>query len=298
MEIGFVGLGRMGGNMVQRLLKGGHKVVVVNRSPEPVKAVVAKGAAGAGSVPELVKLLRPPRVVWLMLPSGEVTEQYVRDLTSLLSQGDILIEGGNSNYKDSMRRAKETAKKGIHFLDAGTSGGIWGLENGYCLMVGGDGEIFKKCEPLFQTLASKDGYLHAGPNGAGHFVKMIHNGIEYGMLQAYGEGFEIMKASGFKLDFAKIARLWNHGSVVRSWLLELAERAFQKDPDLAALKGYVEDSGEGRWTVAEAIEKNVSAPVITLALLERLRSREEECFSAKVIAALRNEFGAHPVKKS
>jgi 6-phosphogluconate dehydrogenase len=232
-----------------------------------------------------------------MVPSGDPTAQTIRDIAAQLSKGDIVIDGGNSYYKNSVLMAQELAKKEIHFLDAGTSGGIWGLEKGYCLMVGGEKGAFEQCEPVFKTLAPKDGYLHVGPNGAGHFVKMIHNGIEYGMLQAYGEGFEIMNASGYSLDFAKISHLWNQGSVVRSWILELAEDAFTKSPKLKEIAGYVDDSGEGRWTVAEALERNVSAPVLTLSLLERLRSREKESFSAKVVAALRNEFGGHAIKK-
>jgi len=224
--------------------------------------------------------------------------QTIRDIASQLSKGDIVIDGGNSYYKNSILMAKELAKKEIHFLDAGTSGGIWGLDKGYCLMVGGEKEIFKQCEPIFKTLSPKDGYLHVGPNGAGHFVKMIHNGIEYGMLQAYGEGFAIMNASNYNLDFAKISHLWNQGSVVRSWILELAEDAFSKSPKLKEIAPYVDDSGEGRWTVAEALERNVSAPILTLSLLERLRSREKESFSAKVVAALRNEFGGHAIKKA
>ena len=298
MQIGFIGLGRMGANMVERLLKGGHQIVAYNRSSEKTKEIEKKGAIGAYSLSELVQKLPKPKIVWLMVPAGDTVANMIQQLLPLLSSGDILIDGGNSNYRDSVARAKEVTKRSIQFMDVGTSGGIWGLKNGYCMMIGGDESTFKKLEPIFKTLAPKDGYLYVGPNGAGHFVKMVHNGIEYGMLQAYGEGFEIMKASDFKLDFAKISRLWNQGSVVRSWLLELAEIAFQKDPSLSAFKDYVEDSGEGRWTVLEAIAKNVSAPVITLSLLERFRSREEHCFSAQVIAALRNEFGGHDFKKS
>lgn len=298
MQIGFIGLGRMGANMVERLLKGGHQVVAFNRSPGPVKEAEAKGAVGTSSLEDLVKKLTPPRAVWVMVPAGEVTGKMIHDLMPFLSKGDVIIDGGNSFYKDSIRRADEVAKQGLHFLDAGTSGGIWGLKNGYCIMVGGEEAVFRKLEPIFKTLAAAEGYLYVGPSGSGHFVKMIHNGIEYGLLQAYGEGFEIMKASQFRLDFAKIAHLWNHGSVVRSWLLELAETAFGKDPDLLTFKDYVEDSGEGRWTVADAVEKNVPAPVITLSLLERLHSRQDINFSAKFIAALRNEFGGHAFKKA
>jgi 6-phosphogluconate dehydrogenase len=297
MKIGMVGLGRMGSNMVLRLLKWKHEVVVYNRSSDPIKKLEKEGAIGAASTSDIVKKLSKPRIIWLMLPAGEVTTYAIQTLAGELSKGDIVIDGGNSYYKNSILMAKELAKKGIHFLDVGTSGGIWGLEKGYCLMIGGEATVFKQCEPVFKTLAPKDGYLHAGPNGAGHYVKMIHNGIEYGMLEAYAEGFEIMKASNFNLDFAKISHLWNQGSVVRSWLLELAESTFGKNPDLSGVQAYVEDSGEGRWTVAEAIEKNVAAPVLSLALIERLRSREKECFSAKVIAALRSEFGGHAIKK-
>ena len=297
MKIGLIGLGKMGSNMVLRLLKDKHEVIVYDRSPDPVKALEKRGALGADSVPNLLKKLPKQKIIWLMVPSGEPTIQTIREISVQLSKGDIVIDGGNSYYKNSVMMALELAKKEIHFLDAGTSGGIWGLEKGYCLMVGGEKEIFEQCEPIFKTLAPQDGYLHVGPNGAGHFVKMIHNGIEYGMLQAYGEGFEIMNASDYKLDFTKISHLWNQGSVIRSWLLELAEDAFGKNPKLSGIASYVDDSGEGRWTVAEAIERNVSAPVISLSLFERLRSREKDCFSAKVIAALRNEFGGHAIKK-
>ena len=297
MKIGLIGLGKMGSNMVLRLLKGKHKVVVYDRSPDPVKNLEKQGAIGASSVQDLLSKLPKQKIVWLMIPAGEPTIQAVKELSNELSKGDIVIDGGNSYYKNSVLMAKELKTKGIHFVDAGTSGGIWGLEKGYCLMIGGENEIFAKCEPIFKTLAPKEGYLHVGTNGTGHFVKMIHNGIEYGMLQAYGEGFEIMNASEYKLDFAKISHLWNQGSVVRSWILELAQDAFGKNPKLSGIAAYVDDSGEGRWTVAEAIERNVSAPVISLSLFERLRSREKECFSAKVIAALRNEFGGHAIKK-
>jgi 6-phosphogluconate dehydrogenase len=298
MEIGFVGLGRMGGNMVLRLLQGGHRVVAYNRTPEKLKAVQERGAVPALSPSELMdRLQERPRALWLMVPSGDATTEMIKLFAPLLSQGDIIIDGGNSNYKDSMRRSLELKEKGIHFLDAGTSGGIWGLTVGYCLMIGGPRGAFNRLEPLFKTLAPPDGYLHAGESGAGHFAKMVHNGIEYGLLQAYGEGFELLHAKkDFNFDLGRIAHLWNQGSVVRSWLLELAEKAFSSDVD--SVRGYVEDSGEGRWAVAEAIENNVPAPVISLSLLERLRSRQDESFSAKVIAALRNEFGGHSMKKT
>ena len=299
MRLAMIGLGRMGGNMSERLIRGGHEVVVYARKPEEVQRYVSKGATGASSVSDVTSKLKTPRIVWIMVPAGKPVEETIASLLPGLTKGDVIIDGGNSNYRDSMRRAAELQTKGIHFIDSGTSGGIWGLANGYCLMIGASPEAFKLCEPIFKTLAPPDGYAHMGPPGSGHYVKMIHNGIEYGMLQAYAEGYEILHASkDFKLDLHKIASVWNHGSVVRSWLNELAEKAFEKDADLTALRGYVEDSGEGRWTVQEAIDLDVPAPVITLSLLARLRSRQPDSFSAKVIAALRNEFGGHAVKKS
>lgn len=299
MEIGFIGLGRMGANMVRRLLQGGHRVVAWNRTAEKTKEIVSEGAEGAYSFPELVEKLQTPRIIWAMVPSGQATDDMINEITPLLSNGDIIIDGGNSNFHDSIRRGKELAIKGFQFMDAGTSGGIWGLKVGYCLMVGGEKATFEHVEPLLKTLAPPDGYLHCGPAGAGHFVKMVHNGIEYGMLQAYGEGFEILHAAKeYDLDLHAISHLWNQGSVVRSWLLELAEDAFQRDNKLEAIRGYVADSGEGRWTVQQAIDTDVPAPVITLSLLERFRSRQDESFTAKVIAALRNEFGGHAVKST
>lgn len=298
MELGMIGLGRMGANMTERLVGGGHRVISYDRNAEAIQRVVDIGAVGAHSLADFVKQITAPRVIWMMVPSGAPVDQTIEQLLPNLAKGDILIDGGNSNYKDSIRRAQLLQGQGLHFVDAGTSGGVWGLELGYCMMIGGEKGIVDALEPIFKTLAPPDGYLHVGPNGAGHFVKMIHNGIEYGMLQAYGEGFELLNASQFDLDFAKIAHLWNQGSVVRSWLLELAECALQKDPKLAGIKGYVEDSGEGRWTVEEAIEKSVPAPVLTLSLFARYASRQEDSFAAKVIAALRNEFGGHAVKKS
>jgi len=283
--------------MSERLVLGGHRVISYDRSAEAVQRVVDQGAVGAHSLADFVKQLSLPRTVWLMVPSGDPVDQTIEQLLPSLAKGDVIIDGGNSNYKDSIRRADKLKPHGLHFVDAGTSGGVWGLKNGYCMMVGGETAIVERLEPIFKTLAPPDGYLHAGPSGAGHFVKMIHNGIEYGMLQAYGEGFELLKASQFDLDLAKISHLWNQGSVVRSWLLELAESAFEKDPKLASIKGYVEDSGEGRWTVEEAIEKSVPAPVLMLSLFARFASRQEDSFSAKVIAALRNEFGGHAVRK-
>jgi 6-phosphogluconate dehydrogenase len=298
MQLAMIGLGRMGGNMVQRLLQGGQQVVVFDRSADAVKPHVAMGAKGAKDLADLCRQLASPRVVWVMVPAGAAVESTIDELLPGLSPGDIIIDGGNSNFRDSIRRAARLKEKGLEFIDAGTSGGIWGLKVGYCLMIGASPEAFRHCEPIFRTLAPPDGYAHVGPPGAGHYVKMVHNGIEYGMLQAYAEGYEILHASKeFTLDLHQVAAVWNQGSVVRSWLNELAERAFAKDTDLAALKGYVEDSGEGRWTVQEAIDLDVPAPVITLSLLTRFRSRQADSFGAKVIAALRNEFGGHAVKK-
>jgi len=298
MKIGFVGLGKMGGRMVERLMNEGHAIVAYDPIEAALKEAEMKGAIPVCSFEELVERLETPRAVWIMVPSGGPTEETIASLSSLMEAGDLIIDGGNSFYKDSMKRAQELGNRGIAFLDAGTSGGVWGLEIGYCLMVGGEKEAFKQVEPVFKTLAPEEGYARVGPSGAGHFVKMIHNGIEYALLQGYAEGFEIMNAKEeLKLDLAKISHLWNQGSVVRSWLLELAENAFKKNPRLESIKGHVQDSGEGRWAVAEAIEKDVPAPVITLSLLERFRSRQEESFSAKVIAALRDEFGGHGVKK-
>jgi 6-phosphogluconate dehydrogenase len=298
MQVGMVGLGKMGGNMVTRLLRGGHRVSVFDLDPEVVRKVGgAEGATGAGSLEELVQSLQAPRVVWVMVPAGDPTEATLKKLADLVQPGDVLVDGGNSNYHDSKRRGAELAERGIGFVDAGTSGGVWGLEVGYCLMVGGEAEVVGVAEPIFRTLAPEDGYLHVGPVGAGHFTKMVHNGIEYGLLQAYAEGFEILHASEFPLELQKIAGLWNHGSVVRSWLLELLERAYaQEGADLEAIKGWVADSGEGRWTVQAAIDLNVPAPVITLSLLARFASRQEQSYGAQVIAALRNQFGGHAVK--
>ncbi|HJQ54672.1 MAG TPA: decarboxylating 6-phosphogluconate dehydrogenase [Gemmatimonadaceae bacterium] len=299
MRLGMIGLGRMGGNMSERLMKGGHEVVVFDRAQATVEKYASLGATPARTLAEVTAKLKPPRIVWIMVPAGKPVDDTIAELERELSKGDVVIDGGNSNYHDSMRRAADLKGKGIEFIDSGTSGGIWGLANGYCLMIGASESAFKLCEPIFKTLAPPDGYARMGPPGSGHYVKMIHNGIEYGMLQAYAEGYEILHASkDFKLDLHTIAGVWNHGSVVRSWLNELAETAFEKDADLADLRGYVEDSGEGRWTVQEAIDLDVPAPVITLSLLARLRSRQADSFSAKVIAALRNEFGGHAVKKT
>jgi 6-phosphogluconate dehydrogenase len=297
MQLGMVGLGRMGANMVQRLLNGGHQVAAFDRNPAAVEEIASRGAVGATSLEDLARKLNAPRALWIMVPVGAPVQQTIDALRPHLQPGDILIDGGNSNFHDSRRRAEELASAGIHYVDVGTSGGVWGLEKGYCLMIGGAREAFEHLEPLFKTLAPPDGYAYVGPSGAGHFVKMVHNGIEYGMLQAYGEGFEVLHASDYDLDLHQIAHLWNQTSVVRSWLLELAERAFEKEGDLASIRGYVEDTGMGRWTIQEAMDKNIPAPVLTLSLLARFASRQEESFSAKVIAALRNEFGGHAVKR-
>ena len=298
MQLAMIGLGRMGGNMVERLMQHGHSVVAFDRDPAVVTKYQTLGAAPAKDLEDLVRQLDTPRVVWIMVPAGAPVDSTLDALMPGLHAGDIVIDGGNSKYTDSIARAERLATEGIRFIDSGTSGGIWGLANGYCLMVGGDREAVAHCEPIFTALAQEGGYAHVGPPGAGHYVKMVHNGIEYALLEGYAEGYEILAASKKfpELDLHQIAELWQHGSVVRSWLNELAVDAFSKDPRLAALKGFVADSGEGRWTVAEAIDEDVPAPVITLALLMRLRSRQEDSFSAKVIAALRNEFGGHAVK--
>ena len=297
MELGIIGLGRMGANMTERLLRGGHKLITYDRSPEAIQRCVDKGAFGAHSLADFVKQVSLPRVIWLMVPSGEPVDLTIEQLLPNLLENDIIIDGGNSHYKDSIRRAEKLKQLGIHFVDAGTSGGIWGLQEGYCLMIGGEKAIVDQLEPIFKTLAPENGFAHVGASGAGHFAKMVHNGIEYGMLQASGEGFEMLKASQFEFDLGKISHLWNQGSVVRSWLLELAENAFQKDPQLSSIKGFVEDSGEGRWAVLEAVEREIPASILTLSLFARYASRQEDSFSAKVIAALRNEFGGHGVRK-
>ncbi len=297
MQLGMIGLGRMGAGMTRRLLRGGHQVVGLDRERETVEQLAQEGAIPAYSPEELVRALTPPRAVWVMLPAGDITEQMIHTLVPLLSAEDAIVDGGNTNWRDDQRRAARLKEHGIHYVDQGTSGGVWGLEMGFSLMVGGDTEVVRWLEPVFRTLAPDQGYGHVGPVGAGHFVKMVHNGIEYGMMQAYAEGFEIMHAAPqFDLDLHQIAGIWNHGSVVRSWLLELAERAFAEDSDLARLRGYVEDSGEGRWTVQAAIESDVPAPVITLALMQRFVSRQDESFAAKVLAALRQQFGGHTIK--
>ena len=297
MQLAMIGLGRMGGNMVRRLVQNGHEVIVYDSSRDALKAHAAKGVNAAKDVVDVARLLTPPRVVWLMVPAGAPVAGTLEQLVPHLTSGDIVIDGGNSNFRDSLRRAEALKAQGIEFVDVGTSGGIWGLELGYCLMIGASPAAFQHCEPIFRTLAPPEGYARVGPPGAGHYVKMVHNGIEYGLLQAYAEGYEVLHASkDFQLQLSQIAGLWNHGSVVRSWLNELAERAFARDDKLAGIRGYVEDSGEGRWTVEEALRLDVPAPVITLSLLARLSSRQEESFGAKVIAALRKEFGGHSVQ--
>ncbi len=299
MQLAMIGLGRMGGNMTERLLKGGHTVVVYDRDAEAVRNAVTMGAVAATDLRNLASRLSAPRVVWIMVPAGSPVDETIAALVPHMIAGDVIIDGGNSNFRDTLRRASALHTHGIELVDVGTSGGVWGLANGYCLMVGGSDDAFLRCEPIFKTLAPSDGYAHVGPVGAGHYVKMVHNGIEYGMLQAYSEGYEILHASKeFQLDLHRIAAVWNRGSVIRSWLNELAEQAFQHNAELDQLKGYVADSGEGRWTVQEAIDLDVPAPVITLALLARLRSRQSDSFGAKVIAALRNEFGGHPVERA
>lgn len=300
MDIAMIGLGKMGANMANRLLLGGHRVVAFDINEDAIRATEEAGAEGARTLEQVVEKLAPPRSVWVMVPAGQITENMIRELGNVLSPGDILIDGGNSNYKDSMRRSEELRQKGLNFIDVGTSGGIWGLAEGYSLMVGGDEEVVNRHRPIFETLApGKDlGWGHVGSPGSGHFVKMIHNGIEYGLMQAYAEGFGIMKAKeDFKLDLHQIAEIWRYGSVVRSWLLDLTAAALAEDQDLADIKAWVQDSGEGRWTVFEAIDLDVSAPVITASLQRRLRSRRDQPFSDKLLAALRNEFGGHAVKQ-
>ncbi len=300
MQIAIIGLGRMGINMARRLLKGGHDVVAYNRTRVKTDEIVKEGAIGAYSLNEVVEKLSLPRVVWMMLPAGAIVDDHISQLKEIMSPKDIIVEGGNTDYKSDIRRAEVLSERKIHFMDVGVSGGIWGLEKGYCLMIGGEKEIYKRLEPVFKTLAPEAGYLYCGDVGSGHFVKMVHNGIEYGMMQAYGEGFQILEESPYSetLDYAAIAHLWNQGSVIRSWLLELAEAAFTKDKRLSNIKGYVEDSGEGRWTVRQAIESGVSAPVIALSLMNRFKSREKDSFSDRVVAALRREFGGHAVVTS
>jgi 6-phosphogluconate dehydrogenase len=299
MELGIIGLGRMGGNMARRLLRGGHKIVAHNRSWGPVEEVIKEGAVGARSPQELVAKLKAPRTAWLMLPAGKVTDDMILTLIPLLSRGDIIIDGGNSNYKDTIRRAQTLTDKGLEYIDVGTSGGIWGLSEGYSLMIGGNREPVERLRPIFQTLAPgpDKGWGHVGPHGAGHFVKMVHNGIEYGMMQALAEGFSILEhKKELGLDLHQVSRIWQYGSVVRSWLLDLTANALEESQTLDHIAPFVADSGEGRWTVSEAIDLDVPAPVITLSLIQRLRSRDQDSFADRLLAAMRNQFGGHAMK--
>ena len=301
MELGMVGLGKMGANMTTRLLKGDHQMVVYDRDLSKVKDLVERGAIGADSLEDLVSKLTAPRVVWIMVTSGSPAESTIMTLMSILSSGDIVIDGGNSHYKDSMRRAKALMQQGIHLLDVGTSGGVWGLSEGYSMMIGGETEVIERLRPLFETLAPGPdrGWGHVGPNGAGHFVKMVHNGVEYGLMQAYAEGFEIMKTKqDFDLELHRIAEIWRYGSVIRSWLLDITADALANDQELSGIQAWVDDSGEGRWMVADAIDLDVPAPVITLSLLMRLVSRQEDSYAARMLAAMRQQFGGHEVKRS
>lgn len=297
MRIGIIGLGRMGMNMAKRLLNGGHEVVVFNRTSKKVDQMAEEGAIGAYSISEFVDKLLRPKIAWIMLPAGQTVDDHIEQLKELLSVGDIIIDGGNSYYRDDLCRSRILEESDIQYMDVGVSGGIWGLEKGYCLMVGGSKETYNYLEPVFKVLAPEEGYLYCGDAGAGHFVKMIHNGIEYGLMQAYGEGFEILENSPYSesLNYSQLAHLWNRGSVVRSWLLELLEKALKEDRKLTGIADYVEDSGEGRWTVQQAIESGVPAPVITLSLMSRFRSRQKNSFSDRVLAALRQQFGGHSV---
>ena len=297
-----IGLGRMGANMTQRLLSGGHTVIVYDQNAEAVASSASGGAIAAQSAADLVSRLSAPRAVWVMLPAGAVTDSVIDELGGLLDAGDAVIDGGNANYKDTLRRGENLSALGIHLLDAGTSGGVWGLVHGYSLMVGGDRDAYHRLEPIFQTLAPGEdkGYSHVGPTGAGHFTKMVHNGVEYALMQAYAEGFELLQArqADFDLDLTAIAKTWQHGSVVRSWLLDLAVLALEEDPGLESLSAYVDDSGEGRWTVNESVDLAVPTPTITAALYQRFRSRQEEPFGARLLAALRNQFGGHAVREA
>jgi 6-phosphogluconate dehydrogenase len=300
MELGMVGLGKMGGNMTVRLVRGGHKVVGYARNPAVVDVVVKQGAAGATSLVDLVRQLAPPRILWLMIPSGDPVDQTLAQLKPLLAPGDLIVDGGNSYYRDSLRRAALVTGWGFRFVDVGTSGGIWGLQEGYSMMVGGDPVDVERIRPILETLAPgpTQGWGRMGPVGSGHFVKMVHNGIEYGLMQAYAEGFAVLQAkTEFALDLHQIAQVWRYGSVVRSWLLELTESALADNPTLKGIEPWVADSGEGRWTVTEAMDLNIPAPIITLALQQRLRSRESDPFTEKLLAMMRNKFGGHDVKK-
>jgi 6-phosphogluconate dehydrogenase len=301
MELGMIGLGRMGANMTERLIRGGHRIVVHDIDPAAVNRVVALGAMGAASIEDLVQQLQPPRAIWVMVPAGAICEKTIGDVASFLGRDDIITDGGNSNYKESIRRANDLTLRGIYFVDCGTSGGIWGLREGYCLMIGGEKAAIDRLRPIFETLAPAPnlGWAHVGPAGSGHFVKMVHNGIEYGMMEAYAEGLALMhKKTEFNLDLAEVTEVWRHGSVIRSWLLDLTAEALKQDATLANVQPRVADSGEGRWTVEEAIEQSLSAPIITLSLMQRFRSRDDESFADRVLAVMRNKFGGHEVKKA
>ena len=297
MELGFVGLGKMGLNMVARLVAGGRQVVAYDQHADAVQQATDAGAHGASSLDALVSQLTPPRAVWVMVPAGPPTESVVSALSSVLSTGDVIVDGGNTNFRDDVRRAGDLHAKGLHYIDAGTSGGIWGRQEGYCLMVGGEEDVCRRLEPIFRTLAPESGYLRVGAHGAGHYVKMVHNAIEYGLMQAYAEGFHLMHDGVYPIDVAAVASLWMHGSVVRSWLLELTARALEADPRLEHLEAFVEDSGEGRWTMHEAIDRAVPLPALTAALFTRFRSREDNPFAERLLAALRQQFGGHAVRK-
>lgn len=297
MEIGFIGLGKMGMNMVTRLRRGQHRVVVYDRATDLIKQAEQQGCVGATSLADLASKLTAPRTIWIMVPSGAPTEDTIRQMAALLAAGDAIVDGGNTRFHDDLRRHAELKGKGLHYVDAGTSGGVWGLANGYCLMVGGDRAVVERLSPVLTTLAPPNGWAYVGGPGAGHYVKMVHNGIEYSMMQGYAEGFELMAKSGYDLDLARIADLWMQGSVVRSWLLELAAAALKEDPKLEKLKGFVQDSGEGRWMIQEAIDKDVPVPTLTMALFTRFRSRQEQSFAEKMLAALRNAFGGHAVRR-
>ncbi len=297
MELGFIGLGKMGMNMVTRLRRDNHRVVVFDRSADLVKQAEGQGCVASSSLAEMIGKLAAPRTVWIMVPSGAPTEETVQAVAALLQPGDTIVDGGNTRFHDDVRRAADLKKKQLHYVDAGTSGGIWGLKVGYCLMIGGEEAPVKRLTPLFTTLAPENGWAHVGGHGAGHYVKMVHNGIEYSMMQGYAEGFELMSKSEYNLDLGRVADLWMHGSVVRSWLLELAVDALKGDPKLDKLKGFVQDSGEGRWMIADAIEKDVPVPTLTTALFTRFRSRQDQSFAEKMLAALRNAFGGHAVRR-
>ena len=298
MKLGMIGLGKMGANMATRLLRAGHEVVAYDIDQEAVRRAAAGGAAGASSIGDLISQLDTPRAVWVMVPAGDITIRTIEELSAHLDPGDVVVDGGNSRYTDTMLRADTLRRRSIELLDAGTSGGIWGLEEGFCLMVGGDAEAFRRIEPVLAALAPPNGYARVGDSGAGHFVKMVHNGIEYALMQAYAEGFELMRAGQFDVDLAQVSELWRHGSVVRSWLLDLAAAGFKKDPELKEIAGYVEDSGEGRWTLETALDNAVPTPTIALSLMARFASRQDDAFAAKVVAALRREFGGHAVRQA